>query len=281
MSQFIVFAGPNGSGKSSIRDAIANPVEVVIDPDRIARQINPTDPRSADLAAGRAAINLFEETIASGKSVSMETTLTGRSAIRRMQMAKAEGYEVSLIYVALDHQELNVARVASRARQGGHAIDPDTIRRRVGNSLENLPAALAIADQAIVLDNTGQEHRRLLELADGRITYLIEPLPDWLRERMPAIGAELLRDIAKGAAMGWPKPAEDTRRSLTTLLMEALRGPEGTPPPPWSPVPIPMAERIRAFEQQALQAKLEVIAKPVPEPEADAVPPGAKPNPRP
>lgn len=113
MSSFIVFAGPNGSGKSSVRDAIPNPAEVVIDPDRLAREINPADPRSVDRQAGIAAVRLFDESVAQRKSIAMETTLTGHSAVLRMQRAKDAGYEVSLIYVALEDPELNVERVAA------------------------------------------------------------------------------------------------------------------------------------------------------------------------
>ncbi len=68
MTTFIVYAGPNGSGKSSVRDVIDSPVEVVIDPDRIARQINAADPRSVDPEAGRAAVRLFDDTIAARQS---------------------------------------------------------------------------------------------------------------------------------------------------------------------------------------------------------------------
>lgn len=56
MKDFIMFAGPNGSGKSTVRDTIINPVEVVIDPDRIARELNPGDPKSAEGMAGREAL---------------------------------------------------------------------------------------------------------------------------------------------------------------------------------------------------------------------------------
>ena len=242
MTSLIVFAGPNGSGKSSVRDAIANPADVVIDPDRIARQINPADPRSVDVQAGRAAVRLFEESLARGQSISLETTLTGHSAVRRMQRAKDAGYAVSLVYVALHDPELNVRRVAARVRQGGHAIDPGTVRKRVGASLANLPHALAIADQAIVLDNSGRMHHRILETAAGRVTYLSEPLPRWLDGQMPAILAAL-----------------QGRPGLGTKAVQRRV----------SPVPGILA----AFERAAAeQAKEPGAASPEPEPEDRAKP---------
>lgn len=250
MSTFIVFAGPNGSGKSSVRDAVANPVEVVIDPDRIARDINPANSRSADNPAGRAALRLFEETVAQGRSLSMETTLTGHSAVMRMQRAKDAGYEVSLIYVALQDPELNVRRVAARVRQGGHAIAPDVVRKRVGTSLANLPRALAIADQAIVLDNSGQTHRRVLETAAGHVAYLAEQLPGWLTQQMPAILA-LLKVQAGAAAERAGRPATGVRPSLASSVFDALRPPEIQAAPSSVPPLVPLAERLAAFEQLA------------------------------
>ena len=247
-----MFAGPNGSGKSSVRDRIANPAELVIDPDRIAREISPAAPRSVDPQAGRIAVQRFEEGLAAGKSISMETTLTGHSAVQRLRRAKAAGYEVTLIYVALEDPELNVRRVAARVRQGGHAIDPDVVRKRVGDSMGNLPRALALADQAIVMDNSGATHRRVLELAEGRVTFLAERLPQWLQDRMPAIGAELLR-AAAGPAVPGASPAVSPQRGLVSPILDALRTPDTTPPP-WQPAPVSMAERIRAFEERAAKA---------------------------
>ena len=272
MTTFIVYAGPNGSGKSSLRDVIDSPVEVVIDPDRIARQINAADPRSVDPEAGRAAVRLFDDTIAARQSLSMETTLSGHSALRRMERAKAAGYEVTLIYVALNDPQLNVDRVTERARQGGHFIEPGTVRRRVGSSLDNLPRALAIADHSVVLDNSGPAHRRVLEVADGRLTFQAEQLPRWLQDRLPAIETELRR-----SATDRPEAKPSPQVGLTGMLRNVQRTPDPARKLPWEPAPVRMAERVRAFEDQAAKAK-EAAAKP---PEPAAEPEGDVPKPRP
>jgi len=49
LKRLIVHAGANGAGKSSLRAGGADPVDVEIDPDRIARQVNPADPRGSGL----------------------------------------------------------------------------------------------------------------------------------------------------------------------------------------------------------------------------------------
>jgi len=193
LRQLIVYAGANGAGKSSLRAGGTDPVDVEIDPDRIARQINPADPRSVDFAAGKEALRLFDRTLAEGRSLSLETTLTGRTVLGRMQAAKDSGYDVTLRYVAVNDVAMNIRRVEGRAVQGGHWIDPETIRRRVAGSLSNLPAAIVIADRAVLLDNSGSSHRQVLEIERGQVLFEALDPPRWLAGQMLRIAAELER----------------------------------------------------------------------------------------
>lgn len=193
MRRLVVYAGANGAGKSSLRAGGADVVEIEIDPDRIARQINPSDPRSVDFAAGKEALRLFNRVISEGRSLSLETTLTGRTVLGRMQVAKDAGYHVTLRYVALDDAEKNVRRVEARAAQGGHWIEPETVRRRVAGSLENLPAAIAIADRAVLLDNSDAAHRQVLTVEHGRVVFEMSDPPLCLTGQLPRILAELER----------------------------------------------------------------------------------------
>ncbi len=195
MKRLIVYAGANGAGKSSLRAGGVDPVEVEIDPDRIARQINPADPRSVDFAAGREALRQFDQAIADDRSLSLETTLTGRTVLSRMQTAKDAGYDVALRYVAVSDAETNLRRVAARAARGGHWIEPDTVRRRVASSLENLPTAIGIVDRALLLDNSGTTHRTVFEVEHGRVLYEAPDPPLWLTRQMPRILAELERVV--------------------------------------------------------------------------------------
>lgn len=130
--------------------------------------------------------------------MSLETTLTGRTILGRMQEAKDAGYDVTLRYVALNDPEVNVRRVEERAAQGGHWIEPDTIRRRAASSLDNLPAATAIADRSVLLDNSGTSHREVLKLERGRVIYQASDPPAWLTGQIPRIMSELERVAREG-----------------------------------------------------------------------------------
>ncbi len=143
--------------------------DIVIDPDQIARELNPANPRGADREAGIYALRLFHQTVQSGKSFSIETTLSGRTVMNRLGEAKAKGYELGLYYVALGDVENNVARVALRAAAGGHYIDPDIVRRRAKRSFDNLAEAIALADRTVIFDNTAERHERILEIGNGSV----------------------------------------------------------------------------------------------------------------
>lgn len=126
----IFYCGTNGAGKSTLRTFNHDTVEIVIDSDHIAAQINPTHPRLVDMEAGRKAISLFQFAMQQRLSFSMESTLSGHSVLQRMKTARDSGFYVRLNYVAVDDVTINLARVAARAKTGGHFIDSDTVRRR-------------------------------------------------------------------------------------------------------------------------------------------------------
>ena len=125
----------------------------------------------------------------------------------RMQAAKDAGYDLTLRYVALANADLNLDRIEARAAKGGHWIESETVRRRVAGSMENLPAAIGIADRAFLLDNSGATYRQVLKIEHGRITYEAPDLPLWLARQMPRIMAELERAAQQGR-LAPPLPRE-------------------------------------------------------------------------
>ena len=79
-----VFAGNNGSGKSTIRNLLIDKIgiEINLDPDAIARRIDPDNPESKRVSAGKEVIKSVHRYIKEGKDFSIETTLAGKNAIR-------------------------------------------------------------------------------------------------------------------------------------------------------------------------------------------------------
>lgn len=175
-----VFAGTNGAGKSTLTEQLANRVGEIIDPDAIARTINPKHPESVSPSAGREAIKRVRQCIQDGKSFSIETTLAGKNAIRQMEQAKTAGFEINLYFVGLKNVEYHIQRVKMRVEQGGHDIPEEDIRRRYDRSIGNLPEAMKLADRSFVFDNTSK-FRLVLEVDKGRVQTISKDIPEWVK----------------------------------------------------------------------------------------------------
>lgn len=126
----IFYCGTNGSGKSTLRSFNQDAVQIVIDSDHIAMQINPQNQRLADIDAGRKAIELFRFAIKLHIDFSMELTLSGNSIIQRMKTAKENGFYVRLNYIGFDKVSINLDRVKARVKTGGHFIAEDIVKYR-------------------------------------------------------------------------------------------------------------------------------------------------------
>lgn len=175
-----VFAGTNGAGKSTLTKKFNDQLGEIIDPDAIAKTINPRHPESVSPSAGREAIKRVRECIQNGKSFSIETTLAGKNAIRQMDQAKKAGFEINLYYVGLKNVEYHIERVETRVRNGGHHIPEEDIRRRYDRSIANLPEALTLSDRSFIFDNTSK-FRLVMELERGKVQTLSKDMPQWVK----------------------------------------------------------------------------------------------------
>jgi predicted ABC-type ATPase len=181
-STMFVFAGNNGSGKSTIRNLIIDQigVSVNIDPDALARRINPIQPETARISAGKEAIRLARDCIEKYRDFSIETTLSGGYAIRLMHEARARGFEITTFYCGLGDPNLNIERVAIRVRNGGHHIPSKDIMYRHHSSIQNLLVHLELVNHLIVIDNSALNGEIVLEADCGRLKYQNAILPDWV-----------------------------------------------------------------------------------------------------
>jgi predicted ABC-type ATPase len=149
------------------------------DPDMIARSIDPVRPARAAIPAARWSILRCRTLLAGGVSFTLETTLAGHGAIAIMKEARKAGYRIVLVYVALKDPELHIERVRLRVSRGGHDIPDVDIRRRYARSLMHAPEALRLADEAVVLDNSGLHPVRMLLFENGVVVWRAEVLAEW------------------------------------------------------------------------------------------------------
>jgi predicted ABC-type ATPase len=181
MPEMYVFAGCNGAGKSTLIEHFGSGFEAIINPDLIAKQINPEQPRKADLSAGKLAIKEIRSCFESQKSFAIETTLSGQFIIKQMLLARTLGYTIHLYYIGLQDVQMHIDRVRTRVLEGGHFIAAEDIVRRYDVSLNNLKDATEAADVVVLLDNSRDEYDILLELNNGKIQYRAKWIPQWLK----------------------------------------------------------------------------------------------------
>lgn len=181
MPTLTVIAGPNGSGKSTLtRSVDFEGRDRLLDPDAIARGLNPLNPSAAAIAAGREVLKRTAEYLNRGVSFAVETTLSSRNRVDLIRQAKSRGYEIHLIFVGLDSPDRCITRVRNRAARGGHFVPDADVRRRYARSVANAALALRLADTAKFYDNSGDGHRLILVADAGVVVWRDEGVPEWV-----------------------------------------------------------------------------------------------------
>ena len=127
---------------------------------------------------------LRHKLLAEGASFSFETVMSHPSKVELLSQAKGLGYRTYLYYVATEDPEINIYRVQSRVKSGGHDVPEIKIRDRYQRSLQLLPGAIQNSSRAYVFDNsaTNGDHVWIAEF-DGatQMELKVEPnkVPKW------------------------------------------------------------------------------------------------------
>ncbi|MCY4163813.1 MAG: zeta toxin family protein [bacterium] len=154
-----IIAGPNGAGKTTFAiHHLASRVPTLhfVNADLIAAGLSPLD-RGAGMeaTAGRLMLEEINRLAAQGRSFAFETTLAGRSYLRRIEQWRRDGYRVLLMYLMLDSPQDAMQRVEQRIRQGGHGVPEPVILRRFYAGLQNLREFyIGKVDEWMVFDNS-------------------------------------------------------------------------------------------------------------------------------
>lgn len=180
-NRLVIFAGPNGSGKSTITEIIKKNnflPELYLNPDVIAKEINPSNVWAARIEAARKVLEKRELYLSSKKSFSMETTLSGVSEISFIKKAIEKGYKTTVFFVAIDDVTDNLGRIKNRVNKGGHDIPTNDVLRRRERSLKNLSTIIELVPRILVIDNT-KNQKVILKKNNNKITFVSEELPKW------------------------------------------------------------------------------------------------------
>jgi len=159
LKKIITIAGPNGAGKTTFaRDFLPAEAQTLrfINADLIAAGLALFNPKSASLKAGRLMLEEIDECVAAGTSFAFETTLSGLSYLRKIELWRELGYQLKLWFLSLPSSDAAVSRVAIRVAQGGHDIPENVIRRRFKSGLDNFRGRYSkIGDSWAFYDSSG------------------------------------------------------------------------------------------------------------------------------
>lgn len=162
--RILVFAGPNGSGKSTITKGI--PIcGIYVNADDIKRVSQCTD-----LEAAQEAEQIRQMLLKAHKNFTFETVLSTDRNLELLRQAKEQGYQIHAVFVLTSNPGINLERVKSRVKAGGHDVPEEKIISRYKRSLQNLSRLVRIADHTRVIDNSGDEPHLICEVLDQQVT---------------------------------------------------------------------------------------------------------------
>ena len=152
-----IIAGPNGAGKTTASMNILPEIldcKIFVNADEIAKGLNPLDPESMAIEAGRIMLERINFLLVKRETFALETTLATRSYKNFIEKAKDYGYKIVLLFFWLESPAFAKERVANRVKEGGHNIDEEVIERRYWLGLKNLfEIFMPIVDSWSMYDN--------------------------------------------------------------------------------------------------------------------------------
>ena len=170
MPTLLVVAGPNGCGKSTLtRTTWFGDVDI-IDPDAIARGMTADGPGQA----AREALRRRRPDAYRGNHPRRigHSSPHGRRAAGRLPGRPA--------HVSVISPDRALDRIRNRVALGGHDVPETDARRRFVRSHASLPAAIALAHEAMLYDNTDPDrpHREVAILRDAA-WWVAQAVPGW------------------------------------------------------------------------------------------------------
>ena len=131
------------------------------------------------IAAGFLRQKLLEQRV----SFTFETVMSSPDKVSLLEKAQHLGYRTYLYYVATGDPIINVSRVKSRVKMGGHDVPEDKIISRYGRSLDLLMDAIRHSNRAYIFDNSNHEHIWLAEITEGKTLELrTDRIPAWFKK---------------------------------------------------------------------------------------------------
>ncbi len=165
--------GVNGSGKSTLYKGHNYSNHIYLNADDIAREIGDQNDQLVQLKAGKLFLVNLKKALFDGKSIIIETTLSGKSIKQYMELARKNNYKIIMHYI-LCELNTSIKRIEFRVSQGGHNIPLDVVNRRYNKSFLNLNENKYLIDEIYFYNNISQEHE-LIAVYNQKLVLLSGP----------------------------------------------------------------------------------------------------------
>jgi predicted ABC-type ATPase len=123
----------------------------------------------------------IEKLIISGTGINLKAYGVSPE-INDLKRAVMSGYHVYLYFISTDDVRVNIARVKTRVKNGGHDVPEDKIRNRYIRSLELLYDALKICYKSYLFDNS-HNTMEIAKIDRDKMMYISvakEKIPNWM-----------------------------------------------------------------------------------------------------
>ncbi len=117
-----------------------------------------------------------------GISFSMETVMSHPSKLDIMRLAHQKKFRIYLYYVSTESAEINIGRVRTRVKEGGHNVPDEKVRTRYVRSLDNLLEAIKLSNRAYLFDNSGKRYQLVAEYDQSTNSMEVNHLTEWLQK---------------------------------------------------------------------------------------------------
>jgi predicted ABC-type ATPase len=166
-----LIAGCNGAGKTTASLTLLPKMlecKEFVNADNIAAGISPFQPDKVAIEAGRLMLKRINDLIDMKIDFAIETTLSSRNYISKINEFQKKDYEVVLIYFWLNTPVLAIERIKERVRKGGHFIPDEIVNRRYYRGINNLlKYFIPLSDYWLVFDNSSQNAALVAEGIKG------------------------------------------------------------------------------------------------------------------
>ena len=113
-------------------------------------------------------------------SFTFETVMSHSDKVALLKSARSAGYRTYLYFVSTENPKINIGRVASRVKKGGHPVPRNKIISRYYKSIGLLPAAIKRTNRAYIFDNSHSDVELKLEVTDATLIRAHSTeIPEW------------------------------------------------------------------------------------------------------